>query len=132
MVSGETRWVLIEGHEVSVAGAARVNGNGGFSYELRGVAVDSAPDSISLQVWGPVPSPRPHYAGFGVLEEGSLEVLTAPERGRHWLQPTRSGSHDWDTIFRGYRATVDWPAAAFWRELVERRLARDAAASSAK
>jgi hypothetical protein len=78
MVSGETRWVLIEGHEVSIAGAARVNGNGGFSYELRGVAVDSAPDSISLQVWGPVPSPRPHYAGFGVLEEGSLEVLTAP------------------------------------------------------
>jgi hypothetical protein len=49
-----------------------------------------------------------------------IEVLTAPERGRHWLQPTRSGSHDWDAIFRGYRATVDWPAAAFWRELVER------------
>jgi hypothetical protein len=49
-----------------------------------------------------------------------IEVLTAPERGRHWLEQTRSGIHAWDAIFRGYRATVDWPAAAFWRELVER------------
>jgi hypothetical protein len=49
-----------------------------------------------------------------------IEVLTAPERGRHWLEGTRSGSHDWDAIFDGYRATVDWPAAAFWRELAER------------
>ena len=49
-----------------------------------------------------------------------IEVLVAPERGRHWLEQTRSGSHDWDAIFHGYRATVDWPAAAFWRELVER------------
>lgn len=48
-----------------------------------------------------------------------IEVLVAPERGRHWLEQTRSGSHDWDAIFHGYRATVDWPAAAFWRELVE-------------
>ncbi len=49
-----------------------------------------------------------------------IEVLAAPERGRHWLEQTQSGSHDWDAIFHGYRATVDWPAAAFWRELVER------------
>ena len=49
-----------------------------------------------------------------------IEVLTAPERGRHWLEETPDGSHHWDAIFRGYRATVDWPAAAFWRELVER------------
>ena len=49
-----------------------------------------------------------------------IEVLAKPERGRHWLEQTRSGSHDWDAIFQGYRATVDWPAAAFWRELVGR------------
>jgi hypothetical protein len=49
-----------------------------------------------------------------------IEVLSAPERCRHWLERTRSSSLDWDTIFRGYRATVDWPAAAFWRELVDR------------
>lgn len=49
-----------------------------------------------------------------------IEILSAPERGRHWLARTQSGSYDWDAIFRGYRATVDWPAAAFWRQLVER------------
>ncbi len=49
-----------------------------------------------------------------------MEVLFAPERARHWLEQTEGGSHDWDAIFNGYRATVDWPAAAFWRELVER------------
>jgi hypothetical protein len=49
-----------------------------------------------------------------------MEVLVAPKRGRHWLEQTPSGSHDWAAIFYGYLATVDWPAAAFWRELVER------------
>jgi len=49
-----------------------------------------------------------------------IEILRAPERARHWLERTPAGSRDWDTIFRGYRATVDWPAAAFWRELAER------------
>ena len=49
-----------------------------------------------------------------------IEVLAAPERATHWLEQTRTGSHDWDVIFRGYRATVDWPAAAFWRELAAR------------
>jgi hypothetical protein len=47
-----------------------------------------------------------------------IEVLTKPERARHWLEQTEGRSHDWDAIFRGYRSTVDWPAAAFWRELV--------------
>ena len=49
-----------------------------------------------------------------------IEVLTAPELGRHWLEHTPSGSHDWEAVFHGYRATVDWPAAAFWRELADR------------
>jgi len=49
-----------------------------------------------------------------------MEILVAPERGRHWLEQTPSGSYDWDAIFHGYRATVDWPAAAFWPELVAR------------
>jgi hypothetical protein len=48
-----------------------------------------------------------------------LEVFAGPDRPRHWLEQTQGGSHHWDVIFEGYRATVDWPAAAFWRELVE-------------
>jgi len=46
-----------------------------------------------------------------------MEILVAPERAPHWLEPAPGGSRDWDAIFRGYRATVDWPAAAFWCEL---------------
>jgi hypothetical protein len=46
-----------------------------------------------------------------------IEILRAPERARPWLEGARAGVHDWEGIFRGYRATVDWPAAAFWREL---------------
>ena len=57
--------------------------------------------------------------GYGPCYHG-IELIVAPERGRLWLEQTQSGSHDWDGIFHGYRATVDWPAAAFWRELVER------------
>ncbi len=49
-----------------------------------------------------------------------IEILVEPERGQQWLRQTPSGSCDWDAIFYGYRDTVDWPAAAFWRELVER------------
>ncbi len=49
-----------------------------------------------------------------------IEILTAPERAGPWLETGQDGSRDWDAIFEGFRATVDWPAAAFWRELVER------------
>lgn len=49
-----------------------------------------------------------------------IEVLAAPERASPWLEPEWSDSNNWDAIFHGYRATVDWPAAAFWRQLVER------------
>ncbi|NRB36276.1 MAG: sulfotransferase family protein, partial [Rhodobacteraceae bacterium] len=27
---------------------------------------------------------------------------------------------DWDAVFGGYHATVDWPAATYWRELAVR------------
>jgi hypothetical protein len=57
--------------------------------------------------------------GYGPCHH-MIEILRAPERAGHWLQHERGGSHDWDAIFHGYRATVDWPAAAFWRELAER------------
>jgi hypothetical protein len=49
-----------------------------------------------------------------------MEILVAPERARHWLAQTQRGFPDWDAIFHGYRATVDWPAAAYWRELAAR------------
>ncbi len=47
------------------------------------------------------------------------EVATHPEHADLWLRAWR-GEDVWDTLFAGYRAAVDWPAAAFWPRLVER------------
>jgi hypothetical protein len=34
-----------------------------------------------------------------------------------WHEAVRGREPDWDDIYRGYAATVDWPGASFWREL---------------
>ena len=31
----------------------------------------------------------------------------------------RGEAVDWDDVFAGYQATVDWPACVFWRELMD-------------
>jgi hypothetical protein len=45
-----------------------------------------------------------------------------PERFALWLEAARrkrAGEPiDWQPLFAGYRATVDWPGAYFWREMV--------------
>ncbi len=45
------------------------------------------------------------------------EVLGHPEHVPLWRKATRGELEDWESIFSGYAAAVDWPAAAFWREL---------------
>lgn len=45
------------------------------------------------------------------------EVFERPEVIPLWIQAA-AGHPDWDAIFAGDVATVDWPGAAFWRELV--------------
>lgn len=47
------------------------------------------------------------------------EVFERPELVGLWTDAA-AGRPDWDAIFDGDVATVDWPAAAFWRELVAR------------
>src|SRR5690348_10244023 len=46
------------------------------------------------------------------------DVIEEPARARAWLAAAEGGKPDWDEIFAGYAATVDWPGAAFWRELL--------------
>jgi hypothetical protein len=41
----------------------------------------------------------------------------APESVASWYAAARGESVDWDALMRGYTASVDWPAAAFWPEL---------------
>jgi hypothetical protein len=34
-----------------------------------------------------------------------------------WQHAFQTGNADWETIFDGYGATVDWPGCCFWRDL---------------
>ena len=45
------------------------------------------------------------------------EVVVHPEHVELWLDAWR-GKDIWKTLFAGYQATVDWPAATFWPQLM--------------
>jgi len=37
-----------------------------------------------------------------------------------WYEASKDPAHaDWETIFQGYNATVDWPNATYWKELAD-------------
>jgi hypothetical protein len=46
-----------------------------------------------------------------------MEVFGRPDMAQVWIDAVAGDCPDWDVFFKDYRATVDWPAAAFWREL---------------
>ena len=46
-----------------------------------------------------------------------IEVLKDPRQQEQWRDVAGGAAPDWDTIFHGYGAAVDWPSAYFWREL---------------
>jgi hypothetical protein len=48
-----------------------------------------------------------------------IEVFGHPEHVPLWQEAVDRGATDWDTVFDGYAAVVDWPAASFWREITE-------------
>jgi hypothetical protein len=45
-----------------------------------------------------------------------VEVFMNPPHIPLWIAAAE-GKPDWDTLFEGYAATVDYPGARFWREL---------------
>jgi hypothetical protein len=47
-----------------------------------------------------------------------FDLLAQPERVRLWETVADGQPADWEEIFSGYQATVDWPGVAFWKELV--------------
>lgn len=53
--------------------------------------------------------------GFGPCHH-MLEVVARPQQSPRWAAAA-SGDVDWDGLLEGYRAIVDWPGCAFWREL---------------
>jgi hypothetical protein len=46
-----------------------------------------------------------------------VEVLGRPEQRDIWAAAARGDEIDWASFLSDYYATVDWPAAAFWKEL---------------
>jgi hypothetical protein len=44
-------------------------------------------------------------------------VLDHRDRLPLWEAAANGELVDWDAVFAGYRSSVDWPGAAFWREL---------------
>lgn len=59
--------------------------------------------------------------GFAPCEH-MTNCFAHPDRFAMWLEAVRrkraGAAIDWRPLFDGYRATVDWPGAYFWRELV--------------
>ena len=53
--------------------------------------------------------------GFGPCHH-MIEVFLHPETMELWIE-AGAGRPDWDRIFTGYRSAVDFPSAAYWREL---------------
>ena len=46
-----------------------------------------------------------------------FEVIENPETVSLWHAVGRGESDDFETLMRGYSASVDWPASAYWPEL---------------
>jgi hypothetical protein len=46
-----------------------------------------------------------------------LEVIQRPQMFAYWSAAARGEPVDWDEVFAGYVACVDWPAAAWWPEI---------------
>jgi hypothetical protein len=46
------------------------------------------------------------------------EVLARPGHARVWDAAARGEPVDWEALFRGYRATVDWPGCSFYQEFL--------------
>ena len=46
-----------------------------------------------------------------------IEEMEHPEHDALWQAASDDKPVDWERLFAGYRAAVDWPVAAFWPEL---------------
>ena len=49
-----------------------------------------------------------------------MEVFGKPDHVAEWTKAVHGEEPDWDLVFDGYAAAVDWPTAAFYGELMQR------------
>ncbi|MDZ4740031.1 MAG: sulfotransferase [Alphaproteobacteria bacterium] len=53
--------------------------------------------------------------GFGPCYH-MAEVIANPPFAAHWMAAADGVPVDWDVVFKGYSASVDWPGCAFYRQ----------------
>lgn len=54
--------------------------------------------------------------GFGPCHH-MVDLIDDAERTLLWKRVVDGETTDWDAVYRGYRATVDWPGVRYWRPL---------------
>lgn len=47
------------------------------------------------------------------------EVIPNLEQLHYWDKISRGEKQNWDDVFKGYKASVDWPSSAYYKELAE-------------
>jgi Sulfotransferase domain len=47
-----------------------------------------------------------------------IDLKDVPDRAAYYVAALRGEATDWDAAFAGYRATVDWPACTFYKQLM--------------
>lgn len=45
-----------------------------------------------------------------------MEIFGLPDHPEQWRAAHRGEAIDWEKLFTGFRAAVDWPSCNFWRE----------------
>ncbi len=45
-----------------------------------------------------------------------MEVMNHPDHTGLWRAASRGETINWESLFAGYRASVDWPSCNFWKE----------------
>ncbi len=58
------------------------------------------------------------HLGFGRCHH-MIEVIHTPGLAEKWRDAYAGRPVDWDAVFAGFGATVDWPSCDFWRELAD-------------
>ena len=48
-----------------------------------------------------------------------VELFEHPEHVQRWEVAVRGEPVEWEEVFSGYQASVDWPGAAFYKELTK-------------
>jgi hypothetical protein len=46
------------------------------------------------------------------------EVMGSPVQTARWRAMVAGGPKDWESLFEGFSSCIDWPSAAFWRDLI--------------